>query len=73
MDENKQDAVKAPDPTQLAKQTGLVNLAQYLMAVDAYNIEGDEAKKMFAMVQTIASMILIDTLRDYEFKDGSKL
>lgn len=67
MDEKKQDA------TQIAKQTGLVNLAQYLMAVDSYNIESEEAKKAFAMVQQVCCMILLDTLRDFEYQNQGEV
>ena len=55
------------DATAAARNAALLNLAQYVVAVDGTKVVTAEAQKVFGLVQHVASLILLDTLRDYQY------
>lgn len=54
------------DSDKVAKAS-LVSLAQYVVAVDGTKVVEGDARKAFAVTQTIAANILNDTLSEYPF------
>lgn len=58
---------EAIDATQTARNASCVSLAQYIVAVNAGNFDEGSSRDSFAVVQQLASLILIDALRNYEY------